>query len=298
MTARHGFDLGLPGSYFCLIGQIYRLFRAADVIWEYVVSNDYLTVLRSAGLEKISTFESKKYHIVSSSTFEARECGFVSIPVNSLLTLSAALGKIRKDPNNVIIRGQPKLGVSSVWPRGLRNSIQETSHQWCLLDINGLDLPAEYSDASKFCTELLLHVLDFLPLEFQDAHFWYDLLASGRQRQGSFKLHLWFWLDRKVSDAEMKIWLKDYPVDLRLFHPIQMHFLPRTERGEEAVGRSCGSSGLFLAGAKGTVPVPSNFGHESACGRDDPPSELPQFIAKTSPIGRARSASRSIYEQT
>jgi hypothetical protein len=43
-------------------------------------------------------------------------------------------------------------------------------------------------------------------------------------KQGKVRLHLWYWLSRPCSDAEMKGWLQESPVDLALFNPVQMHF--------------------------------------------------------------------------
>jgi hypothetical protein len=63
-------------------------------------------------------------------------------------------------------------------------------------------------------------------------------------KKGKIRIHLWFCLPRKVIDSEMKAWLDGTPVDLRLFHPVQMHYIARP---------------LFSEGAVDPVPLPNAF---------------------------------------
>ena len=60
------------------------------------------------------------------------------------------------------------------------------------------------------------------------------------------------WIAR-LPTTDMKIWLKDCPVDLRLYHPIQMHFLPAKVVAEDGFDAFPERSGVFMAGSNDTV---------------------------------------------
>ena len=59
-----------------------------------------------------------------------------------------------------------------------------------------------------------------LPSEFRHVDCWYHFSSSMGIKQG-IRVHLWYWLEKPCSDAEMKAWLFGCPVDMRLFNPVR-----------------------------------------------------------------------------
>jgi len=58
---------------------------------------------------------------------------------------------------------------------------------------------------------------------------------------------IWYWLERPWSDDEMKVWLRDYPDDLKLFNPLQMHLTAAPQFKDGAIDPFPCRSGLFAA---------------------------------------------------
>ena len=110
-----------------------------------------------------------------------------------------------------------------------------------MIDIDDIELPDDLRDTTKDRDGILYRAIGHLPEEFHKVNCWYQFSASMGIKQGKIRVHLWYWLDRKVSDDEMKGWLGGCPVDAHLFHPIQMHFTAKP---------------IFLDGAVGAAVVP------------------------------------------
>jgi hypothetical protein len=49
-------------------------------------------------------------------------------------------------------------------------------------------------------------------------------LSSKAGLLSEIRAHLWFWLDRPITDAEAKRWLKDTPVDVSIYQPVAIHY--------------------------------------------------------------------------
>ena len=78
--------------------------------------------------------------------------------------------------------------------------------------------------------------------------------------KAGIRVHLWYWLERPCSDAEMKAWLSGCPVDLRLFNPTQIHLTANPQFTEGATDPYPNRSGLFEAGHQtATVTVPDDL---------------------------------------
>ena len=102
-------------------------------------------------------------------------------------------------------------------------------------------------------------------------------------KHGKIRIHLWFWLSRKVTDIEMQAWLGTSEVDLSLFQPVQMHYIAKPMFNGGAIDPLPKRSGLFEAGAGiDTVTVPSDLAFRSA-------------VASTSSKQRTRGKSGLLY---
>jgi hypothetical protein len=119
-----------------------------------------------------------------------------------------------------------------------------------------------------------------LPPEFQQADCWYHFSSSMGIKAG-IRVHLWYWLERPCSDAEMKAWLSGCPVDKRLFNPIQIHLTANPQFTKGATDPYPNRSGMLEAGHQiKTVTVPDDLEYRAVSLR-----------AMTKPRSRSRSGS-------
>ena len=119
-----------------------------------------------------------------------------------------------------------------------------------------------FTDIVNQQEEIIKYTVSKLPREFWDIDCHYQFSSSMGISAAKIKVHLWYWLDGKVNDAEMKAWLNnaDTTVDLSLFRPVQPHFTAKPIFIDGAVDPLPNRSGMFEAGnAKKTVCVPSDF---------------------------------------
>ena len=180
-------------------------------------------------------------------------------PVSDLQSLSALLQRLENDPKHTVIRGSLTDDQSSPVPRN-KEAFTATPRQWCMIDIDSLSWDGDTSDQKA----MLTYAIQQLPPEFQSADCWYHLSSSMGIKDG-VNVHLWFWLERRCSDNELKTWLSGCPVDMRMFNPIQIHLTANPQFRDGAVDPYPNRSGLFEAGTGiSTVTVPSDLAFRSA----------------------------------
>lgn len=179
-------------------------------------------------------------------------------PVDSLASLSKALSTLEIRSDQTVVRGELlNFGADPV--RRTQQYFQAVSRQWCMLDIDGLDAEEATSDP----IDLIKYAVEQLPSEFLEVDFWYQFSSSMGIKPG-IRVHLWYWLERTCSDDEMKVWLRDYPVDLKLFNPLQMHLTAAPQFKDGAIDPFPCRSGLFAADkGKATVSVPVDLSTRS-----------------------------------
>jgi len=221
---------------------------------------DILTILRS--LDKPCT----KHFELQDGDWAERSKGFAykfavhEKEINGLNDLGSALSALEGDSQAAIIRGKSidVLPVSDV-QRNMER-FGSAPRQWCLIDIDELPVPEVFEDFNNHLPELVEEVIRQLPPEFQHVDCWYQFSSSMGIKKGKIRIHLWFWLSHKVTDAEMKAWLGDAPVDLKLFHPVQMHYIARPVFSDGAVDPLPQRSGKYDAGGgRDTVSVPDDL---------------------------------------
>ena len=135
-------------------------------------------------------------------------------PINDLQSLASVIGELEAELTKAVIRGLPLLPENEPVARQSQN-FSTTSRHWCMIDIDSLPWDGDLKDHKA----TLAYASCQLPPEFQKADCWYHFSSSMGIKQG-IRVHLWYWLERPCSDAEMKAWLSGCPVDLRLFNPI------------------------------------------------------------------------------
>jgi hypothetical protein len=118
---------------------------------------------------------------------------------------------------------------------------EDAYRYWVIFDVDRVPVPehmaGDWVDDPDAAIE---HVLGLMPEPFQPASCWWSLSSSaavpsktGREVSKDFKLRLAFWLDRPLTSAQVKRWMKAEraPVDMSLFNPIQLHYIARPKLG-------------------------------------------------------------------
>jgi hypothetical protein len=244
---------------------------------------DTLTILRSLDKPCTKHFELQEGKLTERSKgmafkFDAQEMG-----ISGLDDLGGALSALEGDRQAVIIRGKSTDALPAFDVHRRKDQFESAPRQWCLIDIDDLLIPEEFEDCNNHLPELVEASIRELPPEFQSVDCWYQFSSSMGIKKGKIRIHLWFWLSRKVFDSEMKVWLDGTPADLRLFHPVQMHYIARPLFYEGAFDPVSQRSGKHDAGAGiSTVTVPSDLAFRSA-------------VASTSSKQRTRGKSGLLY---
>jgi hypothetical protein len=201
-------------------------------------------------------------------TFNANE-----LPVAGLSDLHRILGKLISNRRMCVVRGALIDGPEARGIRRLKNPDRRTgelptlraqARRWVALDIDGhmrsAGIPAE--DLVRCARE----VIGLLPMPFPLV----DCIVQATAGHGTEKyrdlsrLRLWFWLDRAVTDQELKAWFAGYPVDHSLFDAVQVCYT---------------AAPIFEAGVADPVPqrlalVPSERGFDTV----EIPDEIPEVL--------------------
>lgn len=187
--------------------------------------SDTLTILTSLDKPCAKHFELQDAEWAERSKGMAFRFDVEERSVTGLNALCQLLNALKGDQQAGIIRGKSigALPISGV--RRKLDQFEPAARQWCLIDIDELPIPEEFEDFNDHLPELVCEAVRHLPSEFQNVDCWYQFSSSMGIKKGKIRIHLWFWLSRKTSDAEMRAWLGEGPVDLRLFHPVQLHYI-------------------------------------------------------------------------
>ena len=127
-------------------------------------------------------------------------------PVSDIHDLSRLLVWLERDPTAFIVRGEPLPDLD------LSRPIRRLKH-------DREDAAATFRDKDGG--------LHWVPDEFQEVSFhWQFSSSAGIGDSNKVSAHLWFWLNRPVTNAELKAWAKqsNLPVDTALFSAVQPHY--------------------------------------------------------------------------
>ena len=133
-------------------------------------------------------------------------------------------------PHTCLIRGIPAPGLVEPARRlGVDFPMPIEGARWICLDFDGVELPP---GCDPFGPDGVEHAVNQLPTEFQAGSYIAQFSASagvlnpdGTPYKPGLRAHVFFWLDRRVTNEELKGWLFDYPVDKALFTPVQPHYI-------------------------------------------------------------------------
>jgi len=107
--------------------------------------------------------------------------------VCSLADLSSLLTALEDDPHKFIIRGaliegRPKQNIRRTGKSDHYNhqssNFNPASRQWCLIDIDDLDLPVRFTDIVNQQEEIIKYTVSKLPREFWDIDCHYQFSSS------------------------------------------------------------------------------------------------------------------------
>ncbi|WP_435137733.1 hypothetical protein [Pseudopelagicola sp. nBUS_19] len=222
--------------------------------------SDTLTILTSLDKPCTKRFEllngeMRQHPIGMAYKFNASEQ-----EIDGLDDLGRALSALEANCQVAIIRGKSVDALPVRDVRRRNENFQAEPRQWCLIDIDELLIPKGLEDFKSHLPELVENSIQQLPAEFQNVHCWYQFSSSMGIKQGKIRIHLWFWLSRKVADIEMKAWLCTSPADLHLFQPVQMHYIAKPMFNGGAIDPLPHRSGTHRASAgKDTVNVPDDL---------------------------------------
>jgi hypothetical protein len=165
-------------------------------------------------------------------------------PVADIFVLARLLERLERRSDIFIIRGIPAPNTDLAQPvrrmklpdksaGGKAWFIEGAGQPWVLIDIDKLPVPPgidPVSDPERAITYLVEHAL---PPELRDVTFvWQWSSSTGMQGAGLLSAHLWFWLDRPMSETDLKEWYfsnkwvreNETHIDPTLFRLVQPHY--------------------------------------------------------------------------
>jgi hypothetical protein len=185
------------------------------------------------------------------------------VPVDGVRELGAVLTEATSASDCFLVRGEPlpdtdpertrRLGPKNKTPRFHENG----GRRWLWLDFDKAQLSRAVDLATEPAEAARLLVVEHLPREFHGVTCWWQL-SSSAGLSGTItnrpRMHIAFWLDRLVTDAEIKKWAKHLPIDRALYNPVQPHFTaaPIFDGVADPLPVRCG----LLEGARDEVTFP------------------------------------------
>ena len=202
---------------------------------------DHVTVLMTAPGHTASKRFVKTAAGIQKTDFNA---GFLfkllePLPVTDIVSLHEALTAIESFPNMLVIRGAPlNASHAECWIRRLGDGSEGSNfatpsigRRWVLIDFDKIALPKKHS-LKKDTVAVCDYLIGLLPPEFHDVSYHWQLSSSaGVFNTSTVSMHIWFWLDWPVPDADLKTWAKAVNdkagytlVDPALFQSVQAHY--------------------------------------------------------------------------
>jgi hypothetical protein len=165
-----------------------------------------------------------------------------SPPVTDFESMARAVEAQADVPDAFVIRGEPKAGISGsdILRRrvlhGPHATVDDVSRQWLHLDVDHvddaeIDVVARPDDAVRYVLDRLSR---FAPELKGVSAFCQFSSSAGVYGTTQAKLHVWLWLDRPYSNAELKRWAKQVNgranfklIDDALFNALQPNYVAR-----------------------------------------------------------------------
>jgi putative DNA primase/helicase len=167
---------------------------------------------------------------------QAKYFKLMQVPIKDIHELSKLLFRLEKSPNACLIRGKyvedelAEERSGSDYKQGMvlrRNEIFEDQPLHAIL-IEVDEFSPTCFDPSDHLSAIWEFIALQLPSQFNNASYHWQLSSSAGHstEQGKLKVHLWFWLDKPRTSAELKAWAKanSLNADHAVFNPVQVHY--------------------------------------------------------------------------
>lgn len=141
--------------------------------------------------------------------FDARTCDLDDID-----DVEAMLHMLDRHPRLFVIRGKPYRDPSyGVYRRlGVAFDADPVGHHWLMIDVDELPMPVFIDRDDRDIA--LGYLVRLLPAEFHNAtHVYQWSSGAGLDGWATLRVHLWFWLDRKVIDRDLVNWARMFNLD-------------------------------------------------------------------------------------
>jgi hypothetical protein len=117
-----------------------------------------------------------------------------------------------------LLRDDPRTGDKA--------TVRDVARRWVMLDVDAVPLPTGVDPRDLVaCARVAVSVL---PEPFRGARCIVQPSSGHAIKQG-VRAHLWYWLDRPLTCAQLKAWLQreHAPVDMSVYSPCQPHYTAR-----------------------------------------------------------------------
>jgi len=194
---------------------------------------EQLTILTTTGARHFATKEWRRTPDgwLKTDFSAGSEFSHQSVPVDGVQDIATALDSVSR--RDFVIRGEikPEMSDQELVRRrkqGDGAAFDEVARQWVMLDFDDVPLAphCDLVDDPEGAIEWM--IAEYLPLPFQDVtSFWQLSSSAGMKGDGTISAHVWYWLDRKISNVGVKAYFKAQApaVDPALFQAVQPHFV-------------------------------------------------------------------------
>lgn len=113
--------------------------------------------------------------------------------------------------------------------RRKRGNFKDIGHNWVMFDIDKAETKVDWVKKPEKAVHDVIKT--YLPEEFHDVQFLWAYSGSQGLGKEGINVHVVFWMERKVTNAEWRGWFKyhefesDDPVDQSVFRPNQIHII-------------------------------------------------------------------------
>ena len=174
----------------------------------------------------IAAFDDAKYYTLTQTA------------VSSIESLSALLASLSARPNSCLIRGLPvtdEVAASRDGEQHRPNLVRKALDYFddqalhsVMIDVDGFH-PFAWDPIANPLESIQEFIATQLPSEWQSAAYHWHLSSSfghPSKADGGLRVHLWFWLSRPLTSAQLKAYAKaaGLAADVALFNPVQAHF--------------------------------------------------------------------------
>jgi hypothetical protein len=178
-------------------------------------------------------------------------------PFDDIDGLYPAIELLADLPETIVVRGQPIPGIATPARRltkrddktGDGPTLRAVPRSWAMIDIDSMDCPnhIHFPSDPQAGAE---YARGKLPRAFHDVRCIWQASGSAGFKPG-IRVHLWFWFDRPVSDAELRSLEWGVRIDLAPFTANQPHFV--ADPNLDGVADRMAARRGMLSGSKSAV---------------------------------------------